>query len=175
MKPVKADFELFVTFSQNIPDKSINPKIDDAYKFTILPRLGTLAIDILNLDAPDYDPLDYDPDDYAGTRPELVRFYNDFIQHWWILLSMRRFLQTHGFNLSQYGYTKTRDPQGTFDQLTPQERVILGKQFDSDAEALYDLILANNVWTFDGTAYRKPGGDSCSTKRGNNFGLSAIS
>lgn len=177
MKPTKTDFEQFLLFSQNIPDKNINPRIEEGYKFTIRPRLDVLAVDIYALDAVGYNSLTYVAADYTGPRPELVDFYHNFVLHWWILLSMKRFLQSHGFNLTQFGMTKTNDPQGTYVQMSPAERVIQGKQFDSDADVLYTLLITAGKdadWTFDEVVYRAPGSDSCRRGGRNEFGISAI-
>lgn len=177
MKPTKADFEQYVTFSQNIPDKNINPRISEAYKFTVKPLLDSLAVDIFNFTDPDFDPLTYDPDTYTGDRPELVAFYKNFVEHWWIFLSMKRFLANHGFNLTQFGFTKTDDPQGTFTQLSPQERVIQAKQIESDIDVLYSMLLTAGKeanWTFDEIVYRIPGSDNCKRGNRNEFGISAI-
>lgn len=158
MKPQKSDFGTFLPFTMNIDDKSINPFINDAYKFDVKPRLGTLAVDIFN---------------YQGTaRPQLRTFYDNFILHWWVLLSVKRFLQVHGHNITQYGYTKLRDPDGTFDQLTLSERSIILKQLQSDADILYGYALGE-TWTFDGVTYRKPS-DDCNPIGVDNFGISPL-
>lgn len=161
MKPQKSDFPGYVTFTQNISDKNIDPHINDAYKFTVKPRLNTLAIDILALK----------PEDYAS-RPQLKTFYDDFVVHWWVLLSVKRFLQIHGYNLTQFGMTKIKDPQGTFEQMSPSERVVQIKQLESDADVLYTNLL-NETWEFDSTVYRKPSQD-CGPARSFTGGISGI-
>lgn len=174
MRPTKADFPNFLAFTQNISDLNIDPHIKDAFKFDIRPKLGTsLANDIYNYSTVgDYDPADYDENDYAlETKPQLTAFYYDFVLQWWVLLATRRFLQIHGYNITQFGLTKMID--STFEQMTPAERSIQAKQIMSDADVLYSDIL-RETWTFDGVTYRKPGSDSCTTPNRGSFGISAI-
>lgn len=174
MRPTKADFPEFLAFSQNIDDLNIDPHIKDAFKFDIKPKLGaSLANDIYNYSTVvDYDPADYDQNDYAlETRPQLTAFYYDFVLQWWVLLAARRFLQIHGYNITQFGLTKMTD--STFEQMSPAERVIQGKQILADADVLYSYLMVEN-WTFDGTTYRKPNSDSCTPRSMGSYGISAI-
>ena len=155
MKPTKSDFPSFIPFSMNIPDNLVNPRIDDAFKFDIRPKLEGLADDIK---------------EYSGTdRPELAAFYKDYVLHWWILLAYKRFLELHGKNITQFGVTKTKDPGGTFDQLTGEERAVMIKQVQSDANTLFTLI-SSREWKFDNVKYRRRSCSSPST----DFGINAI-
>lgn len=156
MKPVKADFASFLPSLSHLADDRVNPRIDDAYKFDIRPKLEGLADDIKA---------------YTGTdRPQLRTFYNDYVLHWWVLLAFKRLLELHGKNITQFGVTKTKDPGGTFDQLTAEERSVMIKQVQSDANTLYTMILAQD-WKFDNVTYRK--GSNCHTP-GTDFGINAI-
>lgn len=159
MKPTKTDFPEFVNFSLNIEDRLINPHIEDAYKYDVRPKLDSLAVDI------------YDYDTTTETKPELEAFFENFILQWWVLLAYKRFIQNHGRNVTQYGYTKTKDPQGTFDQLDGEERAVILRQLASDAGVSYNYIL-QETWSFDGTAYRKPGG--CSSTPKGSYGINAL-
>jgi|SRR5687767_11251522 len=155
MKPSKSDFPAFLPFSMNIPDNFVNPRIDDAFKFDIRPKLEGLADDIKA---------------YNGTdRPELRDFYDNYVLHWWVLLAYKRFLELHGKNVTQFGMTKTKDPGGTFDPLTAEERAVMIKQVQSDANTLYTLILSVD-WKFDGVQYRRSSCKGPST----DFGINAI-
>ena len=158
MKPSKSDFHSYVNFPLNIEDKYINPHIEDAYKYEVKPKLDTLATDIYNHD--------------GSGKPELEAFYDDYVLQWWILIAYRRFLQTHGRNVTQFGYTKTKDPQGTFDQLDGEERAVILKQLTSDAAVCYNYILQQD-WDFDNSVYRKSGG-SCSTRPSEGYGINAL-
>jgi hypothetical protein len=140
MKPLKSDFSSFVPFNPNIPDNKINPYINDAFKFDIRPKLEGLADDILAYDGTD--------------RPELKAFYEGYILHWWVLLAYKRFLELHGLNVTQYGITKTKDPGGTFEQLSRDDRAIILKQYKSDAATLEQLVYSID-WKFDNMKYRK--------------------
>lgn len=159
MKPVKAYFPTYVQFSLNIEDRLINPHIEDAYKFDVRPQLESLAVDI-------YGYVSVDPE----TKPELKSFYDLFIKEWWIRLAYKRFISVHGWNVTQFGFTQTKDPGSTFDQLESKERAVLLKQITSDSSVLLNYALQQN-WVFDGTTYRKPGG--CAP-RVSNFGINAL-
>jgi hypothetical protein len=140
MKPLKSDFKNFVPFNMNIADDKINPYINDAFKFDIRPKLEGLADDILA---------------YSGTdRPQLKTFYDNYILHWWVLLAYKRFLEIHGLNVTQFGITKTKDPGGTFEQLSRDDRAIILKQYKSDAATLEQLVYSLD-WKFDNVQYRK--------------------
>jgi hypothetical protein len=156
MKPVKADFASFLPSISHLPDGLVNPRIDDAFKFDIKPKLGTLAIDI--------------KEHTGSSRPELRAFYADFVLHWWVLLAFKRLLELHGKNITQFGVTKTKDPGGTFDQLTAEERAVMIKQVQSDAGTLQVMVFAE-TWKFDGSTYSK--GSNCSSPS-TNFGINAI-
>jgi hypothetical protein len=159
MKPVKADFPAVVQLSLNIEDRLINPHIEDAYKFDVRPQLESLAVDI-------YAYVSVDPE----TKPELKTFYDDYIKEWWIRLSYKRFIALHGKNVTQFGFTQTKDPGGTFDQLEAADRAVILKQITSDAAVLLNYAL-QQTWTFDTITYRKPGG--C-RERVSNFGINVL-
>ncbi len=158
MKPTKADFPAFVQFSLNIEDRLINPHIEDAYKFDVRPQLESLAVDIYN-----YDSL-------SGTKPQLKTFYENYIMEWWIRLAYKRFIAVHGKNVTQFGFTQTKDPGGTFDQLEAADRAVILKQITSDAAVLLNYALQQE-WIFDTITYRKPGG--C-RDRVSSFGINAL-
>ncbi len=146
MRPVQYDFIEFFPWSKNIDENEYVTHVSDAYKFDVRPQLDQLALDILNYS------------DNSGTKPELQAFYNDYVRQWWTFLAFRRFIQIHGRNITQFGYTKTADPEGTFTQVDQIERSVVMKQIQGDAQILFALILQKE-WKFDGVTYRKPGGD----------------
>lgn len=161
MKPVKDDFIEFLPWSVNIPENMYKTYIEDAYKFDIRPKLETLAVDIYNYA------------DKSEVKPELQAFYDNFVRQWWVLLAFKRFITVHGRNLTQFGYTKTRDPQGTFDQVTQEERAVVLRQLVSDIDMCL-IYMAKETWTFDGVQYRKPGGLDCGPRFGSDFGIRAL-
>ena len=161
MKPTKADFPQYVQFSLNIEDRLINPHIDDAYKFDVRPQLETLAVDIYNYTSTAPDP---------ETKPQLKTFYDDYIKEWWIRLAYKRFIAVHGKNVTQFGFTQTKDPNGTFDQLEAADRAVILKQISSDAAVCLNYALQQD-WVFDTVTYRKPGG--C-RERISTFGINAL-
>lgn len=159
MKPKKSDFPSFIPFNGNIEDSEINPRIDDAFKFDIRPKLEALADDIKA---------------YNGTdRPQLKAFYENFLLHWWVLLAFKRFIELHGFNVTQFGLTKTKDPDGTFEQMSAQDRAVMLKQLQSDANTCFAMLseeLGNKKWKYDNVQYRKSSCSSPSTS----YGINAI-
>lgn len=146
----KADFTPanLVKFSQNIEDDQINPAIYAAQEYDLEPRLGaTLYLDCMAV--------------IAGsiTRPELLAFVNSKVKRFLILTAYGRFVAGHGLNLTQFGLSKTADPQGTFNQAEAQERAIILRQVKADAEvALIKMTSVNFV--FDGVSYQKESGAS---------------
>jgi hypothetical protein len=158
MKPQKSDFPTFVQFSLNIEDRLINPHIEDAYKFDVRPQLESLAVDIYNYDGS------------LTTKPDLKAFFENYILEWWVRLAYKRFIALHGKNVTQFGFTQTKDPGGTFDQLEAADRAVILKQITSDAAVCLNYAL-QQTWTFDTITYRKPGG--CS-ERVSTFGINAL-
>jgi hypothetical protein len=158
MKPQKSDFPTFVQFSLNIEDRLISPHIEDAYKFDVRPQLESLAVDIYNYDQS------------LGTKPQLKTFFQDYILEWWVRLAYKRFIALHGKNVTQYGFTQTKDPGGTFDQLEAADRAVILKQISSDAAVCLNYALQQD-WIFDTVTYRKPGG--C-RPRVSSFGINAL-
>lgn len=142
----KADFMAanLVRFSPNISPDQLEPHIYAAQEYDVEPRLGSdLYNDILTYSAT--------PD---GTRPQLQAFTEGVLRRYLVLVSYKRFLASHGLNVTQFGFTKTSDPQGTFNQAEASERAVILRQVDADANVALGKMLAVS-WTFDGTAYAK--------------------
>jgi len=110
----KADFSAanLVKFSQNIEEDQLQPFVYAAQEYDLEPRIGD---DLYN------DLMAYaeTPD---GSRPELLAFLNKEVKRFLVLTAYRRFMAAHGLNITQFGLTKTADPQGTFNQAEAQER-----------------------------------------------------
>lgn len=158
MKPQKSDFIAIVDLPEVIKDQEINAHVEDAYKFDIKPILGALATDMKA---------------YNGTdRPQLQAFYESFVLEWWVRLAFYRFYEVHGQNITQFGITKTTDPENTFKQAEGIEKAIKLKRMKTDAYTLYTLML-NEVWKFDNVSYRKPS-DCGSDSDGSSWGINAI-
>lgn len=162
MKPQKSDIVSIMDLPDVITTSEINVHIEDAYKFDVRPRLSTLATDIYA----------YTPEVPTPAKPQLVAFYTNFVLEWWVRLAYYRFYEVHGLNVTQFGVTKIKDPQGTFDQAQGIEKAIRLKRLRTDAETLYTLLL-NETWAFDGSAYRKP--NACgSNNDGASWGINSI-
>lgn len=141
----KADFTPanLVKFSQNIQDDQIDPYIHAAQEFDLQPRLDpTLYADILEVI------------EGAGDRPELTLFINQQVKRFIVLSAYYRFIAVHGINITQFGISSTRDPQGTFDQVSAQDRAIVLRQVTSDINTSLIKMVSVNL-NFDGIDYSK--------------------
>lgn len=142
----KTDFTAanLVKFSQNILDDQLHPYIYAAQDYDLQPKLGDELYTALKTIAAT-------PDE---AKPQLTAFLNEKVKRFLVLASYRRFIAAHGMNVTQFGLTKTADPQGTFNQAEAQERAVILRQIDADANVALIRMTSVN-WTFDGVAYPK--------------------
>jgi len=141
----KADFTgaNLVKFSQNISEDQLNLYIQAAQEYDLEPRLGEdLYADILGAELA------------FPLRSELLAFIEKKVKRYLVLISYRRFISAHGLNITQFGLTKTADPQGTFNQAESQERAIITRQIDADANVAL-LKMTSTAFIFDGISYVK--------------------
>ena len=141
----KADFtgSNLVKFSQNIAEDQLNLHIQAAQEYDLEPRLGEDLYQAV-LGAATASP----------TPTELLAFINKKVKRYLVLASYRRFISAHGLNVTQFGLTKTSDPQGTFSQAEAQERAIITRQIDADSNVAL-LKMTSNHFVFDGVTYKK--------------------
>jgi len=142
----KADFMAanLVRFSPNIAPDQLEPHIYAAQEYDLEPRLGAeLYSDIIAYTK--------DPD---GSRPQLLAFTEGVLRRFLVLAAYKRFLASHGLNITQFGFTKTADPQGTFSQAEASERAVILRQIDADSNVALGKMLAA-PFTFDGVSYTK--------------------
>jgi hypothetical protein len=142
----KADFNAsnLVKFSQNIREDQIDPFIMAAQEYDLEPRLGApLYSDILAVLSGEI------------VRPELLAFVNSKVKRYLVLASYHRFMAAHGINITQFGVSQTRDPQGTFDQVTAQDRAVVLRQVASDLNVAL-IKMTSEPFIFDGINYSKP-------------------
>lgn len=161
MKPLKSQFSDFVQFTDNIHDRIINFHIDNAFYYQIKPLLGVLA-----------DAINNATDETLELMPDLEAFYNDHLLRWWVLLAYKRFITNHGRNVTQFGYTKPKDPEGTYDQVTGEERAVVLKELQDDINVVQGNLfveLEKKNWIFDGVTYNATG-----NKRKKRIGITAI-
>lgn len=142
----KADFTAanLVKFSQNIADDQINPYVYASQEYDLEPRLGAVLYADAELVA-------------GGTaldppRPELTTFVNGVVKRYLVLMAYSRFISAHGLNITQFGLSKTTDPQGTFEQSSAQDRAIIIRQVTSDANVAL-ARMTSTPYTFDGVTY----------------------
>jgi hypothetical protein len=142
----KADFIAanLVKFSGNIPEDQLQPFIYAAQEYDLEPRLGGELYDAILTYAETPD----------GTRPQLDSFIKREVRRFLVLAAYRRFIATHGMNVTQFGLTKTADPQGTFNQAEASERAVILRQVDADANVALGKMISV-TWTFDGVTYAK--------------------
>ena len=141
----KADFTgaNLVKFSQNIQDDQLAPYIYAAQDYDLRPRVGEdIYADLEGVKSG------------TITRPELLAFLNSKVARYLVLASYRRFISAHGLNVTQFGLTKTADPQGTFNQAEAAERAVILRQVDADANVAL-LRMTSTPYTFDGVSYTK--------------------
>ena len=141
----KSDFNAvnFVKFSQNIREDQIDPFIMAAQEYDLQPRLDAdLYADILGTVSGEL------------TRPELLAFINSKVKRFLVLTAYYRFMAAHGINVTQFGVSSTRDPQGTFDQVTAQDRAVVLKQVASDINIAL-IKMTSEPLVFDGISYEK--------------------
>ena len=132
-----------VKFSQNISEDQLNIYIQAAQEYDLEPRLGEdLYADILGAELA------------FPLRSELLAFIHKKVKRYLVLISYRRFISAHGLNITQFGLTKTADPQGTFNQAESQERAIITRQIDADANVAL-LKMTSTDFVFDGISYVK--------------------
>lgn len=168
MRPLKSEFQNYVQFTVNIEDRIINYHVEDAFYYEIKPKLGyptdsakDIGLVIYNLATDDI------------TKPELKAFFDNYVKRYWVLLAFKRFLQNHGRNVTQFGYTKLRDPEGTFDQVDGEERAVYLKQLQHDiniTETNLFVELNTKRWTFDSFTY----GQTSVNPPKKKFGISAV-
>lgn len=170
MQPVKAEFKEFVQFTDNIPDRLLDFQITQAYSKSLVPKFGDLATAIKENESETIE-------DFLTDSPELATFYRDFLREYWITLAYRRFISVHGINVSQFGLTRTADPEGTFVQATGDDRAIVIRQISSDLSVvetnIYKRLKAVN-WTFDTIVYNSPDSDDRKITPKKNFGIRPI-
>lgn len=141
----KADFTPanLVKFSQNIKDDQIEPYINAAQDYDLQPRLDPeLYQDILGVI------------EGAADRSELTAFINTKIKRFLVLTAYYRFIASHGINVTQFGVSLTRDPQGTFDQVSSQDRAVVLRQVASDINVAL-IKLTSEPFIFDEISYKK--------------------
>ncbi len=172
MKPLKTQFGQFVQWTNNIQDRIINFHIDNAFFYVIRGKLGyppdpdkDLALEIAEFEQGSDDD------------SELLVFFNGYILRWWVLIAFKRFLENHGRNVTQFGYTTLKDPDGTFDQVDEIGRATYLRQLQTDinvAETAVFLELHKKKWTFDGFQYSHESFNDLRRRHRKNFGISAI-
>jgi membrane peptidoglycan carboxypeptidase len=141
----KEDFNALnlVKFSQNIREDQIDPYIMASQEYDLEPRLAeALYSDILAVLKGEI------------VRPELLAFANSKVKRYLVLASYYRFLSAHGINITQFGVSQTRDPQGTFDQVTPKDRAVVLRQVASDLNVAL-IKMTKEPFIFDGVSYEK--------------------
>lgn len=148
----KTDFspQNFVKFSQNIREDQIEPFIYAAQENDLQPRLvPDLYADMMAAERPE--PTEENPDPQPD-RPELLAFIDNFVKRFLVLAAYYRFMAAHGINITQFGVSKTADPQNTFDQVTSQDRAIILRQTAADLNTSLSRMMSQPL-NFDGVIY----------------------
>lgn len=140
-----------VSFSQNIAEDQIEPFIRAAQEYDLEPRLGPALLAALENIAPI--PTAPDPETPAAPDPTpQLRAFLPKVKRYLVLAAYQRFIARHGFNITQFGMSKTADPQGTMEPLDPAERAIILKQNQADINTAL-IKLTRGAWIFEGVDY----------------------
>jgi len=186
----KSDIINYSRIGANLPDAEINPFIQDAETFDVIPVLPENMFDdisdLLPVAAWDnytsYITGDKVTNDgkywialsgniYSEPTPsntdwalhELLNFWGDYIKPYYAYNAVSRFLVEHGRNVTQFGLTK--QVADTFENLDSKERAELKASFDSRANHYATLItkkLDDVSYTFDTVIYAY---DNCETQK----------
>jgi hypothetical protein len=170
MQPAKEQFKEFTQFTDNVDDRILNFQIKQSYSKNLVPKFGDLITTIYNSEAENADEL-------AESKPELAAFYTDYMLEYWILSAYRRFFSQHGINVTQFGLTRTADPEGTFTPANGDDRAIIMRQVSSDINVLETSLyrrLCEVNWTFDGVTFNNPDTESRKQTPKKNFGIRPI-
>lgn len=166
MQPIKTQFKNYVQFTDNIEDRILDFQITQSYTKHLLPRFGDLIETIYDLTSEE-----------LAAKPELETFYNDYMLEYWILCAYRRFFSQHGINVTQFGLTRTADPEGTFQAASGDDRAIILRQVSSDINVCETNIyrrLKDVNWTFDGVVYEDPDTENRKSTPKKSFGIRPI-
>jgi hypothetical protein len=139
------NIQAYAQITTNIEDRLINPSISLSRTFdldSVLTKALMTAVDTA-IATP-------------NSAPQLEAFYNEFIIPYWSLSAYHRFLATHGTNVTQFGVSVTRDPRGTFDQASEEQRAAILRQVHSDRKVFKQYMtdrLKEVNFTFDGVSF----------------------
>jgi hypothetical protein len=139
------NIQAYAQITTNIEDRLIDPSISLSRTFeldSILTKALMTAVDVAVAT--------------PNSAPQLEAFYNEFIIPYWCLCAYHRFLATHGTNVTQFGVTVTRDPRGTFDQASEEQRANILRQVHSDRKVFKQYMtdrLKEMNFTFDGVSF----------------------
>jgi hypothetical protein len=143
MELSKTDIAKYAQFTSKIENRLIEPHIRNARKYDVQPYLTRGLMDAIIALA-------------NGADNELSAFYEDYVEEVWALGAYMRFITEHGYNVTQFGLTKTNDPRGTFTQMESVERATILKARKADLEVAVKMMtdrLKDVNFTFDGTVY----------------------
>jgi hypothetical protein len=99
----KADFLMFVPFSQNISEEALQPFIKDALKMDVKPLLGDMWAAV-----------------QQGTQQFTDSEGDDLVKGYWVVSAFERMIQVHGINVTQAGLTKTKGD--SYEQASQTDR-----------------------------------------------------
>jgi hypothetical protein len=139
------NIQAYAQITTNIEGRLIDPSISLSRTFeldSILTKALMTAVDVAVAT--------------PNSAPQLEAFYNEFIIPYWCLCAYHRFLATHGTNVTQFGVTVTRDPRGTFDQASEEQRANILRQVHSDRKVFKQYMtdrLKEMNFTFDGVSF----------------------
>lgn len=140
----KTDIGAYIQFTDNIPDKDIDPHITNVQNFTVQPLIDeTMWTNIQTILT-----------NPSHSFPELETFYETYIKPWVCFVTGYEFLIWHGNNITQFGVRVMNEETSV--GIAPQDRAQLTQNVKNNGNAAYSRMrkaLADADYTFDSIVY----------------------
>ena len=146
----KNDFGDYVKWSANIPDRDVDPHCKDAQNFDAFPIMPLAVVSGNNMITDIETALAESP----VTKPELVAFYNTYLEPFLVCKAYARFLLWHGRNIAQYGFVTNQED--TSIEVSDKTRGEMIADIQSKSNIYWARLTANlkdTSFTYDGIVY----------------------
>jgi hypothetical protein len=138
----KDDFGQYIKFSDNIRAADVDFHCKDAQNFDAYPIMPLAVVSGNNIIDDIVTALAQSP----VTRPELIAFYDDFLEPFLVCKAYARFLLWAGRNITQYGLSSNTSGD-TFAEVTDKSRA----ELIADTEHKCNVYLARLTENLDDT------------------------
>lgn len=146
----KTDFGEYVKWSNNIPDRDVDPHCLDAQNFDAYPIMPKAVVSGNNIITDIETAIAESP----VTKPELVAFYNTYLVPFLVCKAYARFLLWAGRNITQYGLRVNQEDTST--EVTDRARGDMIADIQSKANVYWARLteyLSYEDLTLDGVVY----------------------